>query len=111
MHFIIRICITAFALLATAYVVPGVSVSNFWVALLAAFVLGLLYTLVRPLLIILTLPATILTFGLFIFVINALLFWFASSFINGFEVAGFLPALIGSLFVSAISMIAHKLIT
>lgn len=110
MHFIVRVCITAFALVCTAYVVPGIEVANVVVALVAAFVLALLYTLVRPLLILLTLPATILTLGLFIFVINAMLFWAASSLIDGFEVAGFVPALLGSLVVSVISMITHKLI-
>lgn len=111
MHFIIRICITAFALVCTAYIVPGIEVSNFLVALCAAFVLGILYALVRPLLIILTLPATILTLGLFIFVINAALFLLASSFIDGFEVDGFIPALVGSVLVSVISMLTQKLVT
>jgi len=110
MRFILRVCITAGALMCAAYLVPGITVASFLVAFLAACVLALLYTLARPLLIILTLPATILTFGLFIFVINASLFWFASSLIDGFEVDGFLPALVGSLVVSVISMVAHKLL-
>ncbi len=110
MHYIIRLFITALALLGAAYLIPGIVVTNISSALIAAVVLSLLNTIVRPLLVILTLPITILTLGLFIFVINALLFWFAASFLDGFAVSGFLPALIGSLFVSVVSAVAHKFI-
>ena len=78
--------INAVALMAVAYLLPGIEVSSFIVALVAALVLGLVNAVIRPLLILLTLPATLLTLGLFIFVINGLLFWFVGSFITGFVV-------------------------
>jgi putative membrane protein len=71
----------------------------------AALVLGLLNTLVRPLLVLLTLPVTILTLGLFLFVVNALMFWAAASLLDGLNVAGFTAALIGSLIYSLCSMV------
>ena len=111
MNIIIRILVSALALLFAAYVVPGIDVSNIYVAIIAAIILGLLNLIARPILIILTLPVTIVTLGLFIFIINALLFWFAASFVEGFTVRGFFPALIGSLVVSVVSSAAHKFIT
>ncbi|MEZ0296816.1 MAG: phage holin family protein, partial [Candidatus Methylacidiphilales bacterium] len=83
----------------------GVTVNNFVSALIAAFVLGLLNTLVRPLLVLLTLPVTLLTLGLFLFVINALMFWAAATLLQGFGVSGFAAALIGSLIYSACGMV------
>ena len=74
-------------------------------ALIAALVLGLLNTLVRPLLVLLTLPVTLLTLGLFLFVINALMFWAAGSMLDGFHVAGFGAALIGSIVYSLCGMV------
>lgn len=111
MKLIARLFITALSLLAAAYLIPGIVVANIYVALIAAAVLGVLNIFVRPLLILLTLPITLLTFGLFVFIINAALFWFAASFIEGFAVAGFIPALIGSLFVSIVSTVANKILT
>ena len=111
MFIIIRVLVTALALLLAAYLVPGITVSGLYIAIIAAIILGLLNVLVRPVLILLTLPVTILTLGLFIFVINALLFWFAASFLEGFEVSGFLPALIGSIVVSVISVVGNKLLS
>jgi putative membrane protein len=77
-----------------------VTVTSFGAALLAAFVIGLFNTLVRPLLVLLTLPVTLLSFGLFLFVINALMFWSAASMLDGFNVTGFGAALVGSLIYS-----------
>ena len=79
------------ALFVLPYVFPWVSVDSMGAALVAALVLGLVNALIRPLAILLTLPATILTLGLFIFVINGLLFWWVGSFLEGFRVAGFWP--------------------
>jgi putative membrane protein len=110
MKIILNILITAVALLLVAELIPGIEVSNFYVAVIAALILGLLNLVVKPLLVILTLPITILTLGLFLFVINALLFLFAASFIDGFTVTGFIPALIGSLLVSLVSAFARTLI-
>ena len=105
MKLIIRWLLLAAALLLVAYLYPGVTVSNFTVALIAAFVLGLLNTVARPLLVLLTLPVTLLTLGLFLFVINALMFWAAASLLNGFAVSGFAAALIGSLIYSLCGMV------
>jgi putative membrane protein len=95
--------INALALLALPYVVPSVQVASFGTALLVALVLGLINAVLRPLLILLTLPVTLLTLGLFIFVINALLFQLAGNLVDGFNVGGFASALIGSIVYSLIS--------
>ena len=95
--------INAVALFALPYVFPWVKVDTFWAALIAALVLGLINTLIRPILVILTLPVTVLTLGLFIFVINALLFWWVGSFIDGFHVGGFWSAFFGAIVYSIIS--------
>ncbi len=97
------------ALFIAAHLVPGIDVAGLYVALIVAVLLALLNVLVRPILIILTLPITIVTFGLFVWVLNALLFWFVGTFVDGFTVAGFIPALLGSLIVASMSWIAHKL--
>ena len=102
---IVRWLLLAAALLLVAHLYPGVSVASFGSAMVAAFVLGLLNTLVRPLLVLLTLPVTLLTLGLFLFVINALMFWSAASLLEGFAVTGFAAALIGSLIYSACGMV------
>jgi putative membrane protein len=95
--------INAVALLAVAYLMPSVQVASFGSALIAALVLGLLNAVIRPVLILLTLPATILTLGLFIFVINALTFWLAGSILQGFVVTSFWSAFFGALVFSVIS--------
>jgi putative membrane protein len=102
--------VNALALLALPYVFPWVSVDSFTTALIAALVLGLINTLVRPLLILLTLPATILTLGLFIFVINGLLFWWVGSFVDGFHVGGFWSGLFGAIVYSLISWLLSSLL-
>ena len=105
MKLIVRWLLLAAALLLVAYLYPGVSVTSFSVAMIAAFVLGLLNTIVRPLLVLLTLPVTVLTLGLFLFVINALMFWAAASLLDGFNVNGFVAALVGSLIYSVCGMV------
>jgi putative membrane protein len=95
--------INAVALMAVAYLLPGITVADFVTALVAALVLGLVNAVIRPILIFLTLPATLLTLGLFIFVINGLLFWFVGSFIEGFRVAGFWWGMIGAIVYSIVS--------
>lgn len=108
MTIVFRILITAFALLVCAYLVPGITVENIYIALLAAVVLGLLNLTARPVLLLLSLPLTILTFGLFIFVVNAVVFGFTAYVISGFSVDGFLPALVGSLVVSLAGALANR---
>jgi putative membrane protein len=102
---IVRWLLLAAALLLVAYLYPGVTVASFGSAMFAAFVLGLLNTIVRPLLVLLTLPVTLITLGLFLFVINALMFWAAAYLLSGFNVAGFAAALIGSLIYSLCGMV------
>ena len=95
--------VNALALLALPYVVSSIQVAGFGTALLVAVVLGLINTLLRPLLVLLTLPVTLLTLGLFIFVINALLFLLADTLVDGFHVGGFWSALVGSIVYSLVS--------
>jgi putative membrane protein len=95
--------INAAALLALPYLLASITVDSIWAALIAALLLGLVNTFIRPLLVLLTLPATLLTLGLFIFVINALLFWLVGSFVEGFHVAGFWSAFFGAILYSVIS--------
>jgi putative membrane protein len=108
MKIIVRWLLLAAALLLVAHFYSGVVVTSFGAALIAAFVLGLLNTLVRPLLVLLTLPVTLVTLGLFLFVINALMFWAAASLLDGLHVTGFKAALIGSLLYSVCGMVIDR---
>ena len=104
MKLIIKWLLSAAALLAVAYLYSGVVVTSFTSALIAAAVLGALNTVVRPVLVLLTLPVTLVTVGLFLFVINALMFWLAASLVSGLNVNGFASALIGSLIYSVLQL-------
>ncbi len=105
MKLIVKWLLSAAALIAVAYLYNGVQVTSFGAALIAAFVIGLFNMILRPVLVILTLPVTLLTLGLFLFVINALMFWAASGVLDGFRVTGFGAALLGSLIYSAFGVI------
>lgn len=107
--FLLTWILTAVALLLTAYIVPGISIASFSVAIIAAVVLGLINAIVKPLLIFFTLPLTILTLGLFIFVINAIAFSLVAYFTPGFQINGFFPALFGSILLSIISGVLNSL--
>ena len=100
-----RWIVNAAALLLVAYLYPGVHVESFIAAAFAALVLGLINAVIRPILVILTLPVTLLSLGLFLFVINALLFWLVAEIVKGFTVDGFLAALIGSVLYSLITLL------
>ena len=102
---LVRWLLLAAALLLVAHLYPGVVVKSFGAAMIAAFVLGLLNTLLRPILVLLTLPVTLVTLGLFLFVINALMFYFAAHLLDGLQVTGFTAALIGSLIYSLCGMV------
>ena len=102
--------INAAALLALPYLFDSIRVDGIYTALIAALVLGLINAVIRPILLLLTLPLTLLTLGLFIFVVNGLLFWFVASFIEGFHVAGFWPAVFGAIVYSLISWAASALL-
>ena len=93
----------AMALIAVAYFLPGIKVDGFVSALIAALVLGLVNTLIRPLLVLLTLPITVLTLGFFIFLINGFLFWFVGSVLKGFVVEGYWVAVLGAVLYSVFS--------
>ena len=108
MNIILRWLITALALLGVAYLVEGVNVSSFAIALIVAVILGVVNVLIKPILVILTLPINFLTLGLFTFVINGFLFWFVAYFVDGFDVDGFWVAVLGALLVSIFSFIGNK---
>ena len=105
MKLIAKWLLAACALLLVTYLYPGVQIQNFTAALIATVVIALLNALVRPLLVLLTLPVTVVTLGLFLFVINALMFWAAASLLDGFQVAGFWAALLGSLIYSVLMLV------
>lgn len=100
--------LSASALLFVAYVYSGVEVTNYTSALLAVVVIGLLNAVVRPVLVVLTLPVTVVTLGLFLFVINALLFWAAAAVLDGLHVRGFFAALIGSLLYTLLGIVIES---
>jgi putative membrane protein len=110
MSLLLRWLLNGLALMLVAWLYSGVQVSGIFPALMAALLLGLVNAVIRPILVILTLPVTLLTLGLFIFVINALLFWFVAEIIQGFTVSGFMGALIGSLMYSVISLLISALV-
>ncbi len=104
MKLIINWLCSAVALLVVAYLYSGVVVTSFTGALIAAAVLGALNMVVRPVLVLLTLPVTVVTLGLFLFIVNALMFWAAASLVSGLNVKGFGAALIGSLIYSVLQL-------
>ncbi len=110
MTLIIRWFANALALMLVAYLYSGVVLNGISGALIAALALGLVNAIVRPVLIFLTFPVTIVTLGLFIFVINGLLFWLVAEIVPGFTVTGFIAALIGSIMYSVITLITSWLI-
>ncbi|OGL66765.1 hypothetical protein A2856_03300 [Candidatus Uhrbacteria bacterium RIFCSPHIGHO2_01_FULL_63_20] len=107
---ILRWVINAVALVVIANVVPGFGVDGFYTALIAALVLGLVNALIRPILIVLTLPITILTLGLFALVINALMIWFVSTIVKGFTVEGFTPAFLAAVLLWLTSVATNWLV-
>jgi len=107
---IARFLIIALSFLLAAYIIPGIEVESFYIALILAFFWGVINLTLKPILLILTLPINLLTFGLFTVVLNALLLWFLSTFIDGFLVVGFGSAILGALILSLASGIGAKLI-
>lgn len=108
MNFVVRILLTAVVAFALSAVLPGIHFQSFWTAIVLALVLAVLNFILKPILIILTLPITILTFGLFLFVINAIIVLVAGKFVNGFSVDGFGWALLFSLLLSLLTSILYK---
>ncbi len=110
MRMLVAWVINAVALIALPYLFKSINVDTFATALIVAAVLGLINTLIRPLLVLLTLPVTILTLGLFIFVINGLLFWAVGSFVPGFHVDGFWSGVFGAIVYSVISWLLSSIL-
>lgn len=111
MGFLLRVAVNALAIVLAASILPGIEVDGIVPALAAAVLLGLVNAFVRPVLLILTLPITLVTLGLFLFVLNGLCFWLVASVVKGFHVAGFGSAMLGALAVSAASWIVTALIS
>ena len=111
MGFLLRVVVNALAIMLAASIVPGIAVDGLVSALAAAVLLGLINAFVRPVLLILTLPITLLTLGLFLLVLNGLCFWLVAWLVKGFHVAGFGSALLGALVVSVVSWIVTALIS
>ena len=109
MRLILKLIVNAIAVFAAAYLLPGVQVEGFITAIIVAIVLGVLNLFIKPILVILTIPITILTLGLFLLIINALIVLLCASLVSGFEVDGVLYALLFSLVVSVISAIMEGL--
>jgi putative membrane protein len=110
MNFLFKILLSALAVLGIAYILPGVQVEDYVTAIWVAIIVGLLFSLLKPILVILTLPVTILTLGLFLFVINAALVLLADNLIDGFSVAGFWTALLFSILLTLFESVLYKLI-
>ena len=110
MNLLIVWLVNTVSLIAVAYLMPSIRVADFTTALIAALVLGLVNAVIRPVLVLLTLPVTLLTLGLFILVINGLLFWFVGSFIKGFVVEGFWAGFLGAIIFSLISWLLSSLV-
>lgn len=105
MKFLVQVLISALAVMVTQYILPGVSVDTFFTGIIVALLLGLFNATIKPVLVILTLPVTIVTFGLFLLVINAFVINLAAGFVDGFEVAGFWSAVFFSLILSFVTSI------
>ncbi len=109
MRFLLRVVLNAAALLVAAWLVPGVQITGLGAAIVAGLLLGVVNALVRPILLLLTLPFTLLTLGLFIFVVNAICFALTAALVPGFRISGFFAALVGSIVVSIVSWILNSL--
>ena len=107
---IVRLLLSALAVLLLANILPGVSVKNYFTAIVVAIVLSLLQIFIKPILKILSLPLTIITFGLFLFVINAIIILLVDYFVDGFAVGGFLSALIFSLLLGLVQSVLYSLV-
>jgi putative membrane protein len=108
MNFIMRIIVTSIIAFGLSYILKGVHIDSFWAAIIFAIVLAILNAIVKPILILLTLPITLFTFGLFLFVINAAIILLTAEFVKGFKVDGFWWALLFSLLLSIITSVLYK---
>ena len=111
MGFLLRVVVNTLAIVLAAHVVPGIRVDSFLSALAAGLVLGLINAVVRPILVLLTCPITLVTLGLFLFVLNGLMLWLASAIVSGFHIAGFWAAVLGAFVISAVSWLVTALVS
>ncbi|MEK7470695.1 MAG: phage holin family protein [Patescibacteria group bacterium] len=109
MNILMRLVVNAFALLVVAYIVPGFLIDSFWTAVVAAVVIGIVNTFIKPILQLIALPISLLTFGIASFLINVLLLWGSSKVVAGFLIVDFNSALLGSLVLSLVSWFLHRL--
>jgi putative membrane protein len=109
MRLLIRLAINVFALLIVEYLVPGFYLANFWTAVVAAIVIGIVNTFIKPIVQLIALPVSILTFGIVAFLINVLLLWGASFAVPGFEIKSFMTAIVASIVLSLVSWFLHHL--
>lgn len=110
MGFLLRWLVDAGALYLTARLVPGIQIDGVWILLLAALVIGLVNAVVKPVLVVLTFPITLVTLGLFYLVLNAILFWLAAALTPGFALSGFGAAFLGAVVLSVVGMVLHALV-
>lgn len=111
MKIILKILITVAALFVAEALIAGIEVESFYIALIVALILGVVNLTIRPILTVLTFPISLLTLGLFSFVINGFLLWFIASFVDGFSVSGFWVAVLGAFVISIFKSLGEKLIT
>lgn len=110
MHILIALVLNAVALLLTAYIVPGFRVADFTTAILAAIVLGVVNTFIKPILALITAPLTIVTLGLFAFVINAVMLFIVAAVVKGFSLDGWLPAILGAIVLAITSTVLNSML-
>jgi putative membrane protein len=110
MHFLLRLIINGIVFYCLPYFIHGIHANSFGAAVLAAFIFGVVNAIVRPLVLLLTLPFTILTLGLFVIIVNALMFWLATWIAPGFKVDGFIPALEGGIIMMIVGIITNHLL-
>lgn len=110
MNIVVALILNSLALLATAYIVPGFKVADAQTAVLAAIVLGVVNTFIKPALLFLTAPLTLLTLGLFAFVVNAIVLWIVAAFVGGVTIDGLLPAILAAVVLSVVSTALSTLV-
>ena len=109
MHLIVRLGINVFALLVVEYIVPGFALADFWTAIVAAVVIGVVNTFIKPILQLVALPISLLTFGIAAFLINVVLLWITAKIVPGFQIESFMTAIFASIVLSLVSWFLHKL--
>ena|SRR5579884_3807630 len=110
MHFLLRLLVNGIIFYCLALWVPGIHANGIGSAVLAAFIFGIVNAVIRPIVLVLTLPLTIVTLGLFVIVVNALMFWLATWIAPGFKVDGFMPALIGGIIMAIVGIVTNHIL-